>query len=433
MGKKYGLIGCPLGHSVSPMIHARIGEYDYKLNELKKDELEAFMKEKPLDGFNVTIPYKIDVIPYLDEISESAKRIGAVNTVAKKEDGRLYGDNTDYYGLKELIDHSEIAIKDSCILILGTGGASLMAQTLVNDMGASDVIVASRSKRENSDIARFITYDEIKNHKEIEVVINATPVGMHPKVDDIPINLDDVPNCRGVIDIVANPIRTRLVLEASERGIKAEGGLRMLVAQAVKAAQIFREITGDENMILHPDAMDISAASYRIMKELKKEVSNIVFVGMPGSGKTTSSGVMHKLTNMPAIDTDDMIVNEEGKSIPEIFEEKGESGFREIERRVVAKASLNRGHIIATGGGAILSEENRRHLRNNGYVIYLDAPIEILATEGRPLSKNREALESMKKFREPLYKKTADITVKIDENYEECLNKIKEVLCDFFE
>ena len=432
MSREYGLIGCPLGHSFSPQIHSELGNYNYRLNEIQKDELRDFMTEKPFDGFNITIPYKIEIMQYLDEISDSAKRIGAVNIVAKRADGTMVGDNTDYYGLKELINHAQIQINGQAVLILGTGGASLMAQTLVSDMGASKILVASRSPKGQSDISEFITYDEVKNHPEIDVVINATPVGMYPNVDNTPINLDDVPNCKGVIDVIANPVRTRLVLEAQERGIPAEGGLRMLVAQAVKGAQIFKEYSQDSDMTLQEDAYDISKATDRIMRILKKQVMNIVFVGMPGSGKTTSSGIMHELTGMPAIDTDDMIVESEGKSIPAIFEEVAETGFREIEKREVAKASLKKGHIIATGGGAILFEENRRHLRNNGYVIYLDAPIDILATEGRPLSKSREALIEMKAKREKLYLATADVSVEIDEDFEKCVNKIKEILADFF-
>lgn len=432
MSRQYGLIGCPLGHSFSPQIHGELGNYSFRLNEIQKDELEDFMDEKPFDGFNITIPYKLEIMQYLDEISDSAKRIGAVNIVAKRADGSMYGDNTDYYGLKELIDHAQIPIEGKVVLILGTGGASLMAQTLVSDMGAAKILVASRSPKGSSDISEFITYDDVKNHSDIEVVINATPVGMYPNVDNTPLNLDDVPGCIGVIDVIANPVRTRLVLEAQERGIPAEGGLRMLVAQAVKGAQIFKEYSQDPEMALSEDAYDISKATDRIMKLLKKQVMNIVFVGMPGSGKTTASGIIHELTGMPAIDTDDMIVEAEGKSIPEIFEAVQETGFREIEKREVAAASLKKGHIIATGGGAILFEENRRHLRNNGYVIYLDAPIDILATEGRPLSKSREALIQMKEKREKLYQATADISVEIDEDYEKCVERIKDILADFF-
>ena len=432
MSRSYGLIGCPLGHSFSPQIHSQLGNYEYKLNELSKDELPGFMKDKPLDGFNVTIPYKLEVMPYLDEITDSARRIGAVNTVAKRRDGSLIGDNTDYYGLKELLDHAGIAVKGRTVLILGTGGASLMAQTLVSDLGADKILVASRSPKGKSDISELITYEAIKSHPEIEVLINATPVGMYPNIDNIPIDLDDVPGCRGVIDIIANPVRSRLVLEAQKRGIPAEGGLRMLIAQAVKASQIFRENSSDEDMILSEDAYDLKKATDRIMDYLKRDVMNIVFVGMPGSGKTTASNLMHDLTGMPAIDTDDMIIAREGKSIPQIFDEIKEAGFRKIEKEIVKEASLKTGHIIATGGGAILSEENRRHLKNNGYVVYLDAPVDILATDGRPLSKSREALIEMRQFRQPLYEDAADVRVEISEDYKKCIEDIKDILGVFF-
>lgn len=428
MSRSYGLIGCPLGHSFSPQIHSYLGAYDYKLNEIQKEDLADFAAKRPLDGFNVTIPYKVEIMQYLDEISDIAKRIGAVNTVVKRADGTLFGDNTDYYGLKELIVHNGIEIDGECVLILGTGGAAQMAVTLMEDMGAKTILVASRRPKEGQ-----IGYDEIKKHSEISVLINATPVGMYPNIDDTPINLDDIPNCKGVVDIVANPVRSRLVLEAMERGILAAGGLRMLVGQAIKASEIFRENSVDDVMKNDKSGIQgsFSEITDAIMANLKRDVMNIVFVGMPGSGKTTASRKMASLTKMPAIDTDKMIEDETGRKIPEIFASDGEEVFRAIERDIVKKASLKTGHIIATGGGAILSEENRRHLRNNGFVIYLDAPIDILATEGRPLSKDRETLIKMKAVREDLYKACSDETVKISNDYKKSSEKIKQILSDF--
>jgi len=430
MSKSYGLIGCPLGHSFSPQIHSFLGDYDYKLNEIQKDELADFARKCPLDGFNVTIPYKVEIMQYLDEISDIAKRIGAVNTVVKRADGTLFGDNTDYYGLMELINHSKITIAGETVLVLGTGGAAQMAVTLVSDMGAKDVYVASRHPKAE---AGQIGYGDIANHPEITVVINATPVGMYPNIDDMPIDFASIPNCKGVVDIVANPVRSRLVLEAMERGIPAAGGLRMLVGQAIKASEIFRDNSTDASMKASPGSVQgsFSEKTDEIMARLKRDVMNIVFVGMPGCGKSTASRRMNSITKMPAMDTDKMIEEETGKTIPEIFAESGEAGFRAIERDIVKKASLSTGYIIATGGGAVLAEENRRHLRNNGYVVYLNAPIDILATEGRPLSKDRATLEKMKAVREELYKACADITVDISCDYKKSANRIRNVLSDF--
>jgi len=430
MSRQYGLIGCPLGHSFSPQIHSYLGEYDYKLCEIQKEDLADFAQKRPLDGFNVTIPYKVEIMQYLDDISDIAKRIGAVNTVVKRKDGRLFGDNTDYYGLKELIENAKIEIADRVVLVLGTGGAASMAVTLIEDMGAKSIYVASRNPQKEKG---QISYAEISGLKEIEVIINATPVGMYPDIDAMPISLDELPNCKGVVDIVANPVRSRLVLEALDRGIKATGGLRMLVAQAIKASEIFRENSSDEAMIHDKSGIQgsLSEVTDAIMKNLKRQVMNIVFVGMPGCGKTTASRRMSKITNMPAIDTDKIIVDETGKTIPEIFAESGEEGFRAIERKVIKDVSLKTGHIIATGGGVVLFEENRRHLRNNGFVVYLDSPIELLATDGRPLSKDRETLEKMKSVREELYKACADETSLISKDYKKSSNRIKKILADF--
>lgn len=432
MSKSYGLIGCPLGHSFSPQIHGFLGDYDYQLNEIQKDELCDFMKSRRLDGFNVTIPYKVEIMQYLDEISDIAKRIGAVNTVVKRADGTYFGDNTDYYGLKELIEFNNISIDDAVVLVLGTGGAAQMAITLMQDMGAKEILVASRRKSEDGSI---IGYDEIKSHPDIELVINATPVGMYPNVDNSPVDLDDIPNCRGVIDIVANPVRSKLVLDATDRGIVAAGGLRMLVAQAIKAYEIFKENSADDSMKNSEAKIkgSLSEVTSSIMKYLKKDVMNIVFVGMPGSGKTTSANIMAELTSLPAIDTDDMIVEKTGRAIPEIFASDGEAVFRQIEREVVKEASLKKGHIIATGGGVVLSKENRDHLKHNGFVVYLDAPVDILAMDGRPLSKDRDTLIKMKEIRDGLYKSCADVQVEITQDYEKSVEKVKSVLADFWQ
>lgn len=422
--KKYGLIGCPLGHSHSPKVHSMLGDYEYKLYEISAENLPGFLKDCPLDGFNVTIPYKVAVMDYLDEISDNAKRIGAVNTVVKREDGTLYGDNTDYSGLEYVFDHNDINMEGKEVLIVGSGGASRMACVLCSDKGAKRIYIASRNpekvKTNDTVDAIVASYEDIP-YERIDIIINATPVGMYPNTDKEPVDIDKFANCGAVVDLLYNPLRTRLMQHADEKGITAAGGLGMLIAQAVKASEIF-------GFTPNGSFEDIVG---RIEESLRPSLSNVIFIGMPGCGKSTAAKYCARVSEREVIDTDKLIEEEAGMTIPEIFEKEGESGFRAREAKVISDVSKQSGKIIAVGGGAVLSLENRRAMRQNGFVIYLDTPIDLLGTKGRPLSKSREALEKLKAERSSLYEELADVTVPVTQDFVKSKQKIIEILMDF--
>lgn len=384
---EYGLIGERLGHSFSPELHARLFGYKYELCELKKDELDAFMKKKDFKAINVTIPYKEAVIPYLDEISERAKKTGAVNTVINRN-GRLYGDNTDFLGLLALINRVCPDMKGKKVLVLGTGGTSKTARAVCEHLGASLIYTVSRSRKNDC-----ITYEEAKNlHNDAEVVINTTPVGMFPNAGVTPIELSDFPSLICVVDAIYNPLRTELVLSARKRGIPVVGGLYMLVCQGAFAGE---EFTGER---LEDGKAD------EVFKSLFKEKENIVLVGMPSSGKSTVGKILSAETGKIFIDTDEEIVKRTGKEISDIFKENGEAYFRSLESEIIKDLSLKEGAVIATGGGAILNERNIELLRENGRVYFLDRPLDLLiTTSDRPLSSNRSDLKKRYNERYSLY------------------------------
>ncbi len=410
---KYGLIGEKLGHSFSRDLFASLG-YEYELRELDRDELDAFMKEKDFSGINVTMPYKEAVIPYLDEISEIAKKIGAVNTVINK-DGYLFGDNTDFYGLSCLINRMGADLKGKKVLILGTGGTSKTVTTVCEAMGASEIYLVSRAEKAHS-----ITYEEAKkSHSDAEIIINSTPCGMFPKSDASPLNLSDFPKVEYVIDAIYNPLRTELVRKAKKLGIKAEGGLYMLISQGVRALEKF---TGKETEISRKD---------EIFFEILKKKENIVLIGMPSSGKTTVGRILSSATDKVFIDTDKQIVELEGKEISEIFKEKGEAYFRRLESEVIKKASSMQGAVIATGGGAILNEKNIDLLKQNGRVYFLDRPLcDLVTTSDRPLSSNRSDLTRRYNERYELYCALCDSKIDASGTPDENARIIKE---DFYD
>lgn len=389
---KYGCIGEHLSHSFSKEIHNLLADYPYEIHEVERSKLDYFMIERDFLGINVTIPYKELVIPHLYYIDDAAKRIGAVNTIVNR-DGKLYGYNTDFYGMSELIAHSGVTISGNCVAILGTGGTAKTAHAVCEALGASEIVSVSREARDG-----VIDYAALSNIGDrIDVIINTTPVGMYPSIYSTPVSLDDFPNLSGVIDAIYNPLRSMLVASAKERGIAAEGGLYMLVAQAVRASEIF----------LGESFSDGTLES--VYERTLKSKENIVLIGMPASGKSTVGKMLAKLLGRELVDTDSVIVDKTGMEISAIFASKGEAEFRNMETDAVLDVSRKTALVIATGGGAILKEQNVKALRGNGRLFFLDRPLEMLIpTESRPLASSIDAIKARYNERYTIYTETAD-------------------------
>jgi len=402
------LLGEHLGHSYSKDIHEKIGRYGYNLMEVPKDELDAFMQKRDFDAINVTIPYKQSVIPYLHYISEDAKAIGAVNTIVNKA-GKLYGYNTDFYGMRALIIKEKIEISGKKVLILGTGGTSNTAYAVVKDLCAREIYKVSRKNTDNC-----ITYEEaVSLHNDADVIINTTPCGMWPNTDSAAIDISCFKNLTGVVDVVYNPLRTKLVIEAQSRGIKATGGLYMLVMQAAKACEIFTESAVDDNI------------SSKIYRELLEQKQNIVLVGMPGSGKTTVGKILAEKKKVSLIDTDDEIIKKEKTDIRLIFESKGEEYFRDVESNVIKEVSDMSGMVISTGGGAVLKNLNVENLKKNGIIYFLDRDIAtIKPTDDRPLSDSDNKLKSLYEKRYPIYTGCADHIIRVEKTPKDVAERI---------
>ena len=392
---EYGLIGERLPHSFSKEIHEKIADYDYSLKELKSEELEGFILNKNYKALNVTIPYKQTVIPYLDEISAEAQAIGAVNTIVNK-DGVLYGYNTDFGGMRALAERIGLDMRFAEVLILGTGGTSRTAAAVCERLGAEQIIRVSRSGREGS-----ITYDEAYDrHTDADIIINTTPCGMYPDIFGCPIELDRFTKLSGVMDAVYNPLNTSLVLQAQSRGIPAEGGLYMLVAQAVLASQLF---TGRE--------LDAVKLTNSIFDEIHFDKQNIVLTGMPGSGKSTVGRLTAERLGRDFIDTDALIVERYGE-ISAIFAERGEKYFRDIESEIIRELAPLTGKVVATGGGAILRDINNEALRRNGALYFIDrSPEYLIPTSDRPLADERAKIDRLYKERIDRYLDTADYII----------------------
>lgn len=391
----YGLIGEKLPHSFSKEIHETLGYYQYSLKELKKEELRDFILEKNFKAINVTIPYKQEVIPLLDEIDPDALAIGAVNTVVNRG-GVLYGYNTDFGGMKALIERAGVVIKYKKVLILGTGGTSLTARAVCERMGAKEILRVSRRACEGA-----VTYEQAYAcHSDADVIINATPCGMFPKIFDCPVRLERFPNLSGVIDVIYNPLKTELILSAEERGIDAEGGLYMLVAQAVLAAEKFLDTE-----------LDVIGLTNKIYDKIYFDKRNIVLSGMPASGKSTVGKLVAKQLGRELIDTDRLLTEREGH-IPTIFKEKGEPYFRDLESAVIREVSALSGKVISLGGGAVMREENVRALRHNGEIFFIDrSPEYLVPTDDRPLADKKEKIMRLYKKRIDTYMTTADFII----------------------
>ena len=405
---EYGLIGEHLPHSFSKIIHEKLAPYSYELHERRPDEVDSFMRGKEFKGINVTIPYKQTVIPYLDEISDQARSIGAVNTVVNRN-GRLCGYNTDYFGMKSLIERLGIDPAGKKVLILGTGGTSKTAFAVATDMGASEVYKVSRTGKEG-----VPTYEEAyERHTDAQIIINTTPCGMYPAIDDCPLDLSRFPDLCGVIDAIYNPLRTVLILEAQKRGIPAEGGLYMLVVQAVYAAELFA------------DRKIESEKTDQVFKEILNSKRNIVLSGMSLAGKTTLGTLLAKKLDRVLEDTDQMIIRKEQRPITEIFATDGEKYFRDLETEMARTLAPQTGLVIATGGGAILRQENVDALKKNGCIIFLDRPFnQILPADDRPLANTKEKVAALLEKRYPIYKATCDESITNDLTPEEGIAKI---------
>ncbi len=404
----YGLLGEHLPHSFSPQIHSALGNNDYGLFEVAPENLDAFMKEHNFKGINVTIPYKKAVIPYLDVISPEAQKIGAVNTI-KVKDGKLYGDNTDYFGFKYMVEKSGITIHNKKALVLGSGGASLTVQAVLRDMGASEIVVLSRNG-DNNYVNMYI------KHTDAQIIVNTTPVGMYPDNLNTLVDLDRFENLSGVLDVVYNPLKTRLVLDAEQRNIPSPAGLSMLVAQAKKAHEIFFDT------IVENDVCE------QIERSLILQMCNIVLIGMAGCGKSTIGKVLAEKLGKQLVDTDEMIVNTENKPIPEIFAESGEDYFRWCENLAVNIAGREKSQIIATGGGVIVRPENYNALKQNGIIVFINRDADLLPTNGRPLSQ-MHGVKALYEKRMPIYRRFADIEVDGNGTVEEVANRIvKEIV-----
>lgn len=409
---RYGLLGEKLVHSFSKEIHEKLGKYKYELIEVPPEKLDEFMARRDFAGLNVTIPYKRAVIPYLDEISGRARAIGAVNTVVNR-DGKLYGDNTDFGGLKALIRRMGLELRGKTVLVCGAGGTGKTASAVAESLGAAAVYRLSRSGRDGA-----LTYAEAYQARAgAQILINATPAGMYPDTDGMPADLERLPALEGVVDVIYNPLTTRLVQCARTRGLKAENGLYMLVAQAVLAAERF---TG---AFFAPGTID------GIYGEILLEKRNIVLTGMPGSGKTTLGRLLSERLGRELADTDAEIVKKAGMPITEIFAKYGEPYFRDLESEVIRDLSRTGGKVIATGGGAVLRPENVNMLKMNGLVAFLDRPLEdLVPAADRPLADRAEKIKALHAARYPIYLTASDRHVSVHGAPEDTLKKLLRVL-----
>jgi len=392
---KYGCIGEHLKHSFSKEIHNCLSNYEYELKEIPKDEFEGFIKRHDFVGINVTIPYKETVIPYLYYIDDSAKEIGAVNTVVNRN-GKLYGYNTDFYGMCMLIAYAGVNLKNRKVAILGTGGTSKTARAVSKSLFAKEILTVSRTKKDGT-----VTYDELyEYHKDLDVIINTTPVGMFPNNFGKPIDITKFPQLSGVIDVVYNPLKTQLISDSKKLGIMAEGGLYMLVAQAVLASEIFLNKKFEAKKL------------NKVFEKLKKQKENIVLIGMPSSGKSTVGKELAKRLDRKFYDTDELIAQKMGITPFEIITSKGEEYFRRLECEVVKDLSKETGVVISTGGGVVLSKENVSALSQNGRIYFLDRPLDLLMpTDDRPLTSTRESLVRKYNERLPIYNESANVIV----------------------
>ena len=392
MSARYGLVGEKLGHSFSPQIHRELGGYDYALMEVRREDLPAFFARRDFDAVNVTIPYKQAVLPWMDSLSEAARKIGCVNTVVRDAEGALHGYNTDYYGFAQTVRRSGVSVAGRKCLVLGSGGASRTVCAVLADLGAAEIVVVSRGGPDH--------YGNLDRHADARVIVNATPVGMFPNNGVSPVDLAAFPRLEGVLDLIYNPARTDLLLQAGARGIPCMNGLYMLAAQAKQASELFRGT--------HIGDGEIG----RITALISEQTADIVLIGMPGCGKSTVGRLIARNTGRPLIDTDDMIAERAGCSCGDCLRTDGEEAFRRLETEALREACKRTGCVIATGGGVVTRPENLNIMRQNGVIFHLERPAETLAgNEDRPLSATPEKLREVARARAPLYARMRDYAI----------------------
>ncbi|MCF2596169.1 shikimate kinase [Pseudoflavonifractor phocaeensis] len=404
----YGLIGEKLGHSFSPAIHGKLAGYEYRLIELVPEELGPFLRSGQFGGLNVTIPYKKAVIPYCDELTPQARRIGSVNTILRRPDGTLLGHNTDYDGFAYLLRSAGAEVAGKKALVLGTGGASLTVHTVLKDLGVGESVAISRSGPDN--------YTNLDRHADARIIVNATPVGMYPNTGTSPVDLSLFPSLEGVFDLIYNPAKTQFLLDGEKRGLLWANGLGMLVAQAKAAAELF----------LGRPIPDERVAD--ITREMERDTRNLLLIGMPGCGKTTVGQALANRLGRKLVDTDALVEEAAGCTIPELFAREGEEAFRRLEHEILCRVGRESGLVIATGGGAVTRPENLDPMRQNSTVIFLRRPLDQLPIEGRPISQ-ANSLEELYRRRLPLYQQAADWAVdnvSLDDTVTEIIRRLEQ-------
>jgi len=407
MKKTFGLLGERLGHSFSPLIHGYLGDYDYPLYEVSAADLDSFMKDKRFDGINVTIPYKQQVMPYCAALSREARITGSVNTIIKDDSGALHGHNTDYHGFNQMLEHGGIDPKGKKVLVLGDGGSARTVRAALDGLGAREIVTISRRGTDH--------YGNIERHYDAELIVNTTPVGMYPGNGGSPLRLTGFRKLTGVADLIYNPTRTKLLLEAEGLGIPCVNGLAMLVAQAEKASRLFLDGPARPELV------------NKIHDAILKRTRNIALIGMPGCGKSTIGRVLAQKTGRPFADIDVQIEASAGKKIPQIFADDGEETFRQIETRILAEEAKKSGMVLATGGGVVTRPENLDLLRQNSLIVYLKRDLTDLITDGRPLSQN-VGIQALAEKRLPLYEAWSDCAVQVGAKPEQTAALIEEAI-----
>lgn len=404
MSNTFGLLGRKLGHSWSPQIHRMLCGYEYGLYETEPESLSSFLRDTKLAGMNVTIPYKKDVVPYCRSLSPAAKAIGSVNTLVRRENG-WFGDNTDYAGFVAMVKSCGVSVKGCKTLVFGTGGASLAVIAALKDLGADPIVNISRSGPEN--------YDNISRHHDAEILVNTTPLGMYPNTGIAPVEVKDFPGCKAVLDVVYNPLRTKLLMDAAALGIPCAGGLLMLVEQARRSAEQFSNSSIPDSRVTE------------IVSALAAQMENIVLIGMPGCGKSAVGKRLAPVIGREFVDADEVLAEKAGMTIPEIFASEGEEGFRRRETEVLAELGKQSGLILATGGGCITRPENYPHLHQNGRIFWIQRDLSNLPTDGRPLSQ-QNSLQELYERRKDIYAAFADHIVVSNEDFSHTIEQILE-------